>query len=833
MDERRQRLQWNVLVPALLLLVTLLPRMLPLGTLTNPDELGWLNRSVSFYDALSRSDWAGTLQAFHPGVVPMWGFGALMCARFGLSQLQAWLAVGALPMADLARAAMLFPVLLSGLTVLATYGLVRRLAGREIGLYAALLLAVEPYYMAFTHATHMDLIHASLMLVAALCWLNYLHRRRWLFLVGGGIVAGLALLTRSASIYLVPFCMLAAGGYFLADNLSRRGMHLHPEWGRWAGRTILAWFAWLGLAALTVFALWPALWADPAAVVARLGEGIFRSVEGAHPAPVFFLGEIIADDPGTLYYWLILLFRLRPLTLILVILNPLLLVLAWRRLPAQGRAAWMLGWGYVAFYFVQMSLATHKLERYLLPIVLALSVLAGLSLAVAARWLTRFLDWNQGRAQGKVLRVAALSTATVLLAIPWLRLAPFFGTYWNQLVGGSQQALKLFTLGSGAGVAEAAAYLNDKPEAQDLMVPSFYHYVFQYYFRGQTQRPNEDSWAGLPVAADYMVIIQSQVQRDIYPATLDYFLPRQPEHRIYINGVDYAWVYKVPRRDLAASPPIQQTIDANFEGRVRLLGYDVGRTEDELLLTLYWQPVVSNHRELRVRLRLEDDKQQVIAGQDDPPWSGDAVVLAWPGGRAVQDVHTIPLPSGLVEDDYHLLVSLSHRYEGGQDRLLPLVDGDATELLLDPIDLTLPRPSRPVAEGNLGNLVRLVGYDLAQPAEVEAGSMLPLTLTWECLGAFKTDYTAFVHLVGGGSQPLAQADGEPLDGTYPTSFWDTGEWLADPYTLAVPDDVPPGEYGLRAGMYLLATGERLPLLGEDGQVLGDSISLGRVRVTLP
>ena len=243
-------------------------------------------------------------------------------------------------------------------------------------------------------------------------------------------------------------------------------------------------------------------------------------------------GEIITDDPGVLYYWLVLLFRLNPLTLILAVFNPALLVLAWRRLSHRQRAAWLLGLGYVGFYFVQMSLATHKLERYMLPVMLALCILAGLSLAAAARWLTDLLVRKARSSLPQSLRVLVLSAAIVLLAIPWLRLAPFFGTYLNPLVGGGQRALELFTLGSGVGVAEAAAYLNEKPGAQDMMVPSFYHYVFQYYFQGHTQRPNEDSWAGLPLAADYMVVIQSQVQRDIYPATLDFFLPRQPDRTV-------------------------------------------------------------------------------------------------------------------------------------------------------------------------------------------------------------------------------------------------------------------------------------------------------------
>jgi 4-amino-4-deoxy-L-arabinose transferase-like glycosyltransferase len=835
MDGRWQRWVWNAGIPVLLLLVTLIPRVMTLGSLTNPDELGWLNRSVQFYDALSRREWSDTLQAFHPGVVPMWGFGAMMTARYGLEQLQAWLAAGALPMADLARAALWFPVAIAVLTVLAVYGLVRRLAGREAGLYAALLLAVSPYYLVFAHVIHMDLVHASLMIVAALLWINYLYRpRRWYYLVGSGVVSGLAMLTRTASLYLIPFGVLAVGAFFLSDNLSAGQRRLDAGWARWIGQTALAWLAWLSVLFLTIFALWPALWANPASVIDLLMVGITRSVENAHPAPMFLQGEIITEDPGILYYGLVLLFRLRPVTLILALLNPVVLILAWSRIQPEKRAAWLLGLAYPLFYFVQMSLATHKLGRYMLPVGIALNILAGISLAVGARWLTKLIARSREPSFIRALRQAVLGGLILLLALPWLRLAPYFSAYYSPLAGGSQQAVQVLTMDSGLGLSQAAAYLDEKPGAEGWLVPSFYHYVFQHYFRGQTQRPNRESWAGLPVEAQYVVLTEGQVQRDIYPATLDFFLPREPEHTISIDGIEYVSIYRVPRRELDASPPVQVPLEASFEGRVHLLGYDTSRLEDALLVTLYWRPITSMHRELRVTLRLIDAAGRVIHELNDPPWSGDVTVFQWPDGLAVQDQHTIPLAADLPPGDYRLAITLGQRYEDGHERPLPLEGSEETELVLEPVKVPpLPEPSRSVAEGNLGGLVRLLGYDAPQPLQVSAGATLPLTWTWEVLANMEADYTVFVHLAGADGQPVAQADSQPFGGTYPTSFWDVGERLADPHLLEIPAGVLPGDYELLVGMYLLSSGERLPLVGADGQVLGDSISLGRVQVPVP
>jgi hypothetical protein len=255
--------------------------------------------------------------------------------------------------------------------------------------------------------------------------------------------------------------------------------------------------------------------------------------------------------------------------------------------------------------------------------------------------------------------------------------------------------------------------------------------------------------------------------------------------------------------------------------------------DDELLVTLYWQPITSMHRELLVTLQVVDEVGDVIAESIEPPWSGNASVLTWPGGLAVQDEHSIFLPDGAATDQTRLQVAIGQLYRDGQVRPLPLVGGTITELDLGPINLSSSEPSERVAEGSLGGIVALVGYDPPPPLQVEAGTHLPLTLTWQSLVNAQEDYTVFIHLVGSDGVPLAQIDSEPLAGTYPTSFWRVGEQISDPYHLEIPPGVLAGDYELRVGLYLLSNGQRLPLVSTDGETLGDSILLDQVTITSP
>jgi hypothetical protein len=79
-------------------------------------------------------------------------------------------------------------------------------------------------------------------------------------------------------------------------------------------------------------------------------------------------------------------------------------------------------------------------------------------------------------------------------------------------------------------------------------------------------------------------------------------------------------------------------------------------------------------------------------------------------------------------------------------------------------------------------------------------------------------------VVGADGTTLTQYDGLPQDGFYPTAFWDPGEQLEDRITLAIPADAGPGTYQVLAGLYLLATGDRLPVTGDDA-VPGGAILL--------
>ncbi len=325
-------------IPLALLVIALATRAVGLGSFSWPDEITWLQRGAAFVTALERGDLADTYLTDHPGVVPMWGFGGALYLRTLVTgdrtALDALAAVAReadtppdIPSAEipaLLATAAWFTVVVTSLTVVAAYLLLIPLLGRGGAALAGLFLALDPFFLTQSRVVHVDGLLASFMLLSVLSLLVYFKRpdrRRYLFL--SGVMAGLAMLTKTPSLFLVPLTLLAFGVHALLEFGSHRDFR-SLKLGRLAGAFVL----WLATMYATFLALWPAAWFRPLFLTYRLYRASRWGTLVSHGSN-FFLGRPV-DDPGPLFYWVVLPFRLSPLVLILLLAGLVLLVVAVR-----------------------------------------------------------------------------------------------------------------------------------------------------------------------------------------------------------------------------------------------------------------------------------------------------------------------------------------------------------------------------------------------------------------------------------------------------------------------------------------------------------------------
>ncbi len=128
------------------------------------------------------------------------------------------------------------------------------------------------------------------------------------------------------------------------------------------------------------------------------------------------------------------------------------------------------------------------------------------------------------------------------------------------------------------------------------------------------------------------------------------------------------------------------------------------------------------------------------------------------------------------------------------------------------------------AVANFDNQILLASVNFTA-GQLQPGQTANVTLVWQGLRHLDEDYTIFVHLLGPDGRLHGQVDSWPVQGTYPTSTWQSGELIYDNYSVPLAPDAPPGSYQLEIGVYLLGTNARLNVLDAVGQPVDDKIIL--------
>ncbi len=119
-----------------------------------------------------------------------------------------------------------------------------------------------------------------------------------------------------------------------------------------------------------------------------------------------------------------------------------------------------------------------------------------------------------------------------------------------------------------------------------------------------------------------------------------------------------------------------------------------------------------------------------------------------------------------------------------------------------------------------GEALHLEGYTLG----FTPGALV-LDLYWRAGAPLPEDYGVFVHLLDAGGALMAQADGPPLKGRYPTSQWRPGLLLRDARRIALDTPLPEGVNRLAVGVYRMRDIERLEVQPKDERVSHNVLTL--------
>jgi len=621
----------------------------------------WYYRAIHFSDALLARDWAGTYQSYHPGVTTMWlsavGLG-LFAWQQGLSPDQMLRIEPTKPgtIDDAVVAGVVPLALVIALCIALSYVLLRRIAGQRAALVGSGLLALDPFYMTHSKVLHVDALLATFMFMSVLFLFNYLYRKKWLDLICSGTFAGLAFLTKSPSLFLVPYVALVVGTYELTALGSGAAAEARrQEWGRrlWAFIRVL--LIWGGVAAVTFIVLWPAMWVEPLDALRWMSERVAFHVETLHYNPVFFNGQITFEDPGLPFYLATMVWKTTLVTLPMACAALVFALLQFRR-GKYSRMVWLLA-AYVVCFTFQMGLSARKEPRYLLPVFPVLDMVAALGLAQSIEALGRIRPWLKWRGLPTALIVLALALQAGVV----LPHHPYYGTHHNKLLGGSRVAQHILPLqDQGEGLDLAAQYLNTLPRAQQsrVLIHPLGGELFDRTFIGFTNT-TRDPWINYRVY--YVNQVMRRLDSDGWEQAWNADRQAAPLWSVAFDGVTYVWVYGAPPEEPAAGGP---EYEGNYQlgehiqlKRVRLSD-QTPAPGDSLTVVLIWESDGEVKENYTVFCHVLSASGELVAQQDGPPIYGVRPAPSWRAGEIIEDSHEIFLDGDLAPGEYELSVGM-------------------------------------------------------------------------------------------------------------------------------------------------------------------------------
>ena len=219
--------------------------------------------------------------------------------------------------------------------------------------------------------------------------------------------------------------------------------------------------------------------------------------------------------------------------------------------------------------------------------------------------------------------------------------------------------------------------------------------------------------------------------------------------------------------------------------------------------------------------------KQVISAESCTLISPDWPTARWAAGEVVRDHYRLHVNPHLPAGDYMLALVIA---DGANQRIgQPTTIGALTVTAL-PRTFVAPRP-QVRTDLRLGEAIALLGYDLRVTAAVTP--TVRLTLYWQARQPITHSYKVFVHLVDPATNTiLAQSDAAPRQWRYPTTWWQTGEVVAEIIELPIDPAATTAPF-LRIGLYDEATGARLRMLNQAGAAVPDDAFVIRLITQTP
>lgn len=549
----------KTILTLLLLALTLIPRLASLDSFVTIDEPFWLSVGANYYYALGQRELQNTVYEYHPAVTTMSVITAALLVDFpdyrGLGQgyfdvdkekFDPFLIEHGHDPLHLLYLSRLFQVALIVLFALIIFYLLAVLIGDEKAFLAVALISSAPYFLGHSRVLSHEALVAFFTIASILGLVAYLEfERKWWYLFISAVSAALAQLTKSSAMAMFPSIALILA-FAVFEQAQKNGFktallnHL---------KILGLWFVQLGLA---YFILWPGMWVAPGKMLYEVyGNAFSYAFQGArlqvthelqpstfslaslHGSAERFISQVFIKE--TPLAWLGLLFALYA-------------VFRQETAPQIKRLILYLLVNAAMFILLFSAAQGRNSPHYIMASHVSMDLIAALG------WCILLGSWERKWATANQFAVRAGGAAVLILFQLFSAISnyPYYYTYNNPI---AVAALGYSPASDyGEGFEQAAVYLNQKPNAEELTAFAFRgRGPFSYFFKGKTiilnplfvEEPQMASMLERIKQSDYLVINDAFAPRTPNTQRFVDALGIEPEHSIEIKNISTLRIYRV------------------------------------------------------------------------------------------------------------------------------------------------------------------------------------------------------------------------------------------------------------------------------------------------
>lgn len=473
----------------------------------NVDQKRWLLRSDNFFSAISKGDFSGTYQQYHPGVTVMYLIGAGKLTYELITHDYRPARAITFEKFYLFNFWTKFYICVAiFLLIIYCQYLIFKISDSFTSVVFVLITALEVFLMGNIRNLHLDGLLTFLMFSTVLTFYYGFKTKKRKFVAISGLLFGLALLTKTVTLFtLAPVSMMTLIFLITGKNKLKR--------------TAVDMLFFFGPSILVFILLFPAMWTSPLVTMQKIiMTGALDT--GLKGGSIHYLNGIHFSDPGTRFYLNILYFRATtPVLLGAVLCIILLTASVLKKAIILNRPLLFVSLLSIVLFTLIMSLMQKKTDRYIIPVYPYLVLLSAFAYSALV----------------KLHKAFYLMTAVVLIFNLSVmgRVFPDLLAFYNPVVGGIAQASKvIYFPQDGIATPRIAEYFTggNFPPSTSIGFPDGELLRPQLPYKVVTLSPS------MKIIPDYVVI---PLHKDA-----EYKHNYVKESEITVNGETYWKIYK-------------------------------------------------------------------------------------------------------------------------------------------------------------------------------------------------------------------------------------------------------------------------------------------------